>query len=202
MRQGRKGIIMQSAVAMKPIQQITEPQIVAMTAPFDQMNALSESIARRAFEIFQNRGRMEGGDLDDWYRAEAELFHTAHVHLYESDDSLAVSAEVPGFTAEELWISLEPSRLTITGRRATNHKSMRRVLYCDACADRIFRSMGLPVEIDPQNATAALRNGMLELALPKSASARAMEVRRYAIVLAEDGRRWTEPVARLFGTRA
>jgi hypothetical protein len=58
------------------------------------------------------------------------------------------------------------------------------------------------VEIDPQNATVALRNGMLELALPKSASARAMEVRRYAIVLAEDGRRWTEPVARLFGVRA
>jgi len=79
---------------------------------------------------------------------------------------------------------------------------MRRVLYCDVCADRIFRSMGLPVEVDPTKATAALRNGVLELALPKSVSARAMEVRRYAIVLAEDGRRWTEPVARLSGTLA
>ena len=193
---------MQSAVAMKPIQQTAEPEMVAMTAPSEPMNALSESIAHRAFEIFQSRGRTDGGDLEDWYRAEAELFHTAHVHLYESDDSLAVSAEVPGFTAEELSISVEPSRLTITGTRATNHKSMRRVLYCDVCADRIFRSMGLPVEVDPKKATAALRNGVLELALPKSVSARAIEVRRYAIVLAEDGRRWTEPVVWLFGTRA
>jgi HSP20 family molecular chaperone IbpA len=173
-----------------------------MEAPFEQVSALSESIARRAFEIFQSRERTEGGDLDDWFRAEAELFHTAHVHLYESDDALAVSAEVPGFAAEELWISLEPSRLTITGKRTTNHKSMRRVLYCDACADRIFRSMALPMEVDPKKATAALRNGVLELALPKSASARAVEVRRYAIVLAEDGRRWTQPVLRLFGVGA
>jgi HSP20 family molecular chaperone IbpA len=193
---------MQSAVDMKPIQQTTEPQMVAMTAPFEQLNAPSESIARRAFEIFQSRGRTDGWDLEDWYRAEAELFHAAHVHLYESDDALGVSAEVPGFAAEELWISLEPSRLTITGKRTTNHKSMRRVLYCDPCADRIFRSMVLPVEVDPKKATAALKNGVLEIALPKSASARAIEVWRYAIVLAVDERRWMEPVLRLFGARA
>jgi len=62
--------------------------------------------------------------------------------------------------------------------------------------------MALPMEVDPKKATAALRNGVLELALPKSASARAMEVRRYAIVLAEDGRRWTQPVLQLFGVQA
>jgi HSP20 family molecular chaperone IbpA len=78
---------------------------------------------------------------------------------------------------------------------------MRRVLYCDPCADRIFRSMGLPVEVDPKKATAALRNGVLELALPKSASARAMEVRNYSIALAEDIRRWTEPIAQMFKDR-
>jgi HSP20 family protein len=189
---------MQSAVDMKPIQQTTEPQMVPVTAPFEQLNAPSESIARRAFEIFQSRGRTDGWDLEDWYRAEAELFHTAHVHLYESDDALGVSAEVPGFAAEELWISLEPSRLTITGKRTANHKCMRRVLYRDACADRIFRSMGLPVEVDPSRATAALRNGVLELALPKSPSARAMEVRNYSIALAEDIRRWREPIAQMF----
>jgi HSP20 family molecular chaperone IbpA len=193
---------MQSAVAMKPIQQAAEPQMVAVNASLEQMDALSETIARRAFEIFQSRGRADGGDLEDWFRAEAELFHTAHVHVYESDDALAVSAEVPGFAAEELSISVEPCRLTIAGKRASNHKGTRRVLYCDACADRIFRAMGLPVEVDPKKATAALRNGVLELALPKSASARAVEVRSYAIVLAEEGRRWAEPVLRLFGAQA
>jgi HSP20 family molecular chaperone IbpA len=138
---------MQSAVAMKPIQQAAEPQMVAVNASLEQMDALSETIARRAFEIFQSRGRADGGDLEDWFRAEAELFHTAHVHVYESDDALAVSAEVPGFAAEELSISVEPCRLTIAGKRASNHKGTRRVLYCDACADRIFRAMGLPVEV-------------------------------------------------------
>ena len=192
---------MQSAVATKPIQQAAEPQIVAMNAPCEQMNNLCETIAQRAFEIFENRGQTDGRDLEDWFRAEAELLHSAHLHLYESDDGLAVSAEVPGFAAEELSISVEPWRLTITGKRVPNHKGARRVLYCDACADRIFRAMRLPVEVDPTRATAALRNGVLKLALPKSAWTRAMEVRNYSIALAEDLRRWAEPIAQMFEDR-
>jgi hypothetical protein len=58
------------------------------------------------------------------------------------------------------------------------------------------------VEVDPNKATAALRNGVLELALPKSASARAANSRNYAIVLATDSRRWTEAVALVFRFKA
>jgi hypothetical protein len=32
-----------------------------------------EAIARRAYELFQERGREPGRDLDDWLRAEHEL---------------------------------------------------------------------------------------------------------------------------------
>jgi hypothetical protein len=63
---------MQSAVAMKPIQQAAEPQIVAMNAACEQMNNLPETIAQRAFEIFESRGQTDGRDLEDWFRAEAE----------------------------------------------------------------------------------------------------------------------------------
>jgi HSP20 family protein len=193
---------MGAAVAIKPIQKGAEPQLVAVNTTFGEINTLPDTIARRAFEIFQSRGRTDGRDQEDWFRAEAELFHAAHLYLYDSEDALAVSAEVPGFAPEELSISVEPCRLTIAGKRATNHKSRHRVLYCDACADRIFRALGLPVEVDPNKATAALRNGVLELALPKSASARAANSRNYAIVLATDSRRWTESVARLFRFKA
>lgn len=32
-----------------------------------------DAIARRAYELFQERGRAMGGDVDDWLRAEHEL---------------------------------------------------------------------------------------------------------------------------------
>lgn len=32
-----------------------------------------EEIARRAYELFKDRGRVDGHDLDDWLQAEREL---------------------------------------------------------------------------------------------------------------------------------
>ncbi|MGA7929421.1 MAG: DUF2934 domain-containing protein [Candidatus Sulfotelmatobacter sp.] len=34
---------------------------------------LERQIGRRAYEIYEGRGREDGHDLDDWLRAEAEL---------------------------------------------------------------------------------------------------------------------------------
>jgi hypothetical protein len=36
-------------------------------------NAIHDEIARRAYEIFEQRGRVHGHDLDDWLQAEREL---------------------------------------------------------------------------------------------------------------------------------
>jgi hypothetical protein len=35
----------------------------------------SEAIARRAFELYERRGRLDGHDVDDWLAAERELTH-------------------------------------------------------------------------------------------------------------------------------
>jgi hypothetical protein len=38
---------------------------------------LEEEIRRRAYELYEERGREDGRDLDDWLRAEAEVTGTA-----------------------------------------------------------------------------------------------------------------------------
>ena len=141
---------MQTAVVLKPVSQFAEPAFVQTTETLDRMAAVMELIASRAYDIFENRGRQHGDDLADWLRAEEELFHTAHVHLHESNDALSLNAEVAGFSCEDLEVSVEPHRVSITGRRASNGITSRKVIYSDACADRIFRALPLPVEIDPE----------------------------------------------------
>jgi hypothetical protein len=37
----------------------------------------AEEIAKRAYQIYENRGYMEGSDLDDWLQAERELTQQA-----------------------------------------------------------------------------------------------------------------------------
>lgn len=38
-----------------------------------QFSQISDGIARRAFDIFESRGRSPGHELEDWFRAESEL---------------------------------------------------------------------------------------------------------------------------------
>lgn len=46
---------------------------VSAGEPDDEQNLLSELIARRAYEIYEERGRSDGEDMNDWLRAEAEI---------------------------------------------------------------------------------------------------------------------------------
>ncbi len=39
----------------------------------DEQNLLRTLIARRAYEIYEERGRSDGEDVNDWLRAEAEV---------------------------------------------------------------------------------------------------------------------------------
>lgn len=41
-------------------------------APRESHPSLEEEIRHRAFELYEQRGREDGHDLDDWFRAEAE----------------------------------------------------------------------------------------------------------------------------------
>lgn len=41
---------------------------------------LNESIAQRAYSLFEQRGRIRGFDLEDWLRAEREIMLEAAIH--------------------------------------------------------------------------------------------------------------------------
>jgi hypothetical protein len=52
-------------------QQRTEIPSAAITN--ENRNPTAEDIARRAYAIYEERGRSDGADLDDWLQAEREL---------------------------------------------------------------------------------------------------------------------------------
>ena len=41
--------------------------------PVREVTVTGDEIAHRAYELYLSRGREDGGDLDDWLRAEREL---------------------------------------------------------------------------------------------------------------------------------
>jgi len=148
----------------------------------ERMNSLYDRIARRAFEIFDGDGRPHGRDLAHWFQAEGEFLHPLHIEVSESPEALTVRAEVPGFKAEELKINVEPHRVTITGERETKEESKtKKTIYSETCSDQILRVVDLPAEVEVEKAKATLKDGMLELDMPKTAAAKTVKIEPKAV---------------------
>jgi HSP20 family protein len=144
---------------------------VSMDNFFDRIQNIYTAIARRAYEIFDHDGRGFGRDLEHWLRAESEMFHPLHFVMKESDKALTIRAEVPGFAAKDLEVSVEPRRLAISGKRETKEERAKgAAVYREQCSDQIFRVLDLPADVDPTKTTAKLKDGILELEIPKAAS--------------------------------
>jgi len=167
---------MSEAIAVKRAE---EPAAITRAKPGDlisRMDEIFDSISRRAFDLFESNGRLLGRELDDWLRAEREVLQTVRINLSESDESLEVKAEVPGFTEKELEINVEPRRLTIAGKRESKKEEKKgKTVYAEETSDQILRVVNLPADIDPEKVTATLKNGVLELAMPKTSRARKIQ---------------------------
>jgi HSP20 family protein len=167
----------QTATALQPAKPPVPVKQSATNDTFDQTQQTYDSVARRAFEIFDRNGRWTGHELEDWFRAESELLHPVRLEIAESDDNLTVRAEVPGFSAEELEISVEPRKLTIAGKYETQEETRRgRTIYSERCGQEILRVVDLPAEVNSSKVNAILKDGILNIELPKAPHARAVRV--------------------------
>src|SRR5438045_5560813 len=96
--------------------------------------------------------------------------------IHETKDSIVVLAEMPGVSPEGVDISLERRVLTIRGRSAASEPAgYQRVYneYADGDYERVFT---LSENIDRDRIEATLKDGVLQLVLPKRAIAKARKI--------------------------
>lgn len=151
--------------------------LVEFDKMFERMQKAYDAIANRAYQLFEQRGRTPGFDFDDWRKAESELFGSVPVEIDETDTELTLHADVPGFAEKDLSVSVEPGRVLISGRTETKEERKKgKTIYSERRAGEIFRSISLPVEVDANKVTATLKNGSLEITLPKLARKEAARI--------------------------
>lgn len=157
----------------------SQPHVKAakIESSLERMSHLYDTISRRAFELFEKDGRVDGHHLRHWLEAERELLHTVHVRMEETDEEFLVQAELPGFTASDIEVSVEPRRLIITGKRESKQENKQGgTVYTEQCSDEIFRTMELPVDVNIAKVAATVKDGVLTVHLPKSAATRSIGV--------------------------
>ncbi len=146
-----------------------KPIFVEAEKLINRMEEMTRTIAQRAYEFFEERGRRIGNELEDWFRAESELMRYVPTTMTETEQQFTFKAEVPGFKANEIKISAEARQLMIEGEsEQTTEETSEKVVFSERRTNRFCRSFGLSAEIDPSKVTANLKDGVLEIILPKA----------------------------------
>lgn len=144
------------------------PRIVFGEGLADLASKIREAIALRAYELLEARGYAHGHDLDDWFRAEAELVRPVSVDIWQSEQEVVVTAEVPGFRSEEVSIGVELGRVLIWGRPGPKPAASN--AYPTRASIARYHTLELPAKVDPSKATVRLRDDLLKIELPKAVS--------------------------------
>jgi|SRR3989338_1690215 len=90
------------------------------------------------------------------------------IDVYQTPDDIVVQTIVAGIKPEEVDVSISQDSITISGKR----EKMREVAGSDYFYNELYwgsfsRSVLLPQEIDPDEAQATIKNGLLTIHLPK-----------------------------------
>jgi HSP20 family molecular chaperone IbpA len=102
-------------------------------------------------------------------------YDTPDVEIFEDDQALSISADLPGVAPGRLEVSLDDGHLTVIGRveSATNGTP------AESTVGRVYRrrfALADPSRFDTDHVSAVLRQGVLELRLPKTEKAKPRQI--------------------------
>lgn len=89
------------------------------------------------------------------------------IDIYETVDGLVLYADLPGVTTEGLDLQVQDNRLALFGR-VQDDQDGRAVLHEEYKVGDFLRSFILSDEVDHENISARLNNGVLRVELPRT----------------------------------
>ena len=130
--------------------------------PFNLLNQLQRDM-NRLFESSRRGDEETGQLLADWAPA---------VDIKEEPNQFVIHADLPGVEVKDIDITLENGVLTLKGQRALEKKeeseTYRRI---ERVRGTFLRRFSLPEAVDAEKVAAKCKDGVLEVIVPKRASA-------------------------------
>jgi HSP20 family protein len=136
-------------------------------SPLDQLLNLREEI-RQLFEPSVTDGQRTTEFFDGW---------TPAVDLYEDKESLYVKVELPGLKKEGIEVSVHDGMLSISGQRqAAAADTSSQTFRSERFFGRFHRAVALPKPVAVDKITAAYKDGVLTVTLPKTEEAKPKQI--------------------------
>ena len=121
------------------------------------------------FEDFPPRRWMETFEPLSWqWPMGIDFERSFRVDILDRDKELIVRAELPGVEKDDIEVTLAGDRLTIEAEREFEEEETKETFYRHELGyGELRRTMVLPVDIDLKHIEAELKDGILNVVLPK-----------------------------------
>jgi HSP20 family protein len=151
-------------------------------APAKREESLWPTLARlerdveRMFEGFWGRPFSLARDFDRFLGLPA--MREMPVEMYDEKDDLVVKVELPGITKQDLEVSLADNRLTVSAEKKRSTEKTEKGRYLSEVGyGRCVRTVTLPAGVVSDKAKASLKNGLLEIRIPRTEEAKRREIK-------------------------
>ena len=128
--------------------------------PFRELTNVHERLNRLFDEAHAGYGRR-------YSRGPSEEAWKPPVNVYETDESIVLELELPGLERDEIQMEVDDGALTIKGERKAGLGGEERQLRVERNYGAFERAFALPTTVDADAVRASLRNGLLQVVLPK-----------------------------------
>jgi HSP20 family protein len=98
------------------------------------------------------------------------------VDIYETEEQIMLLADMPGVGSDSVDITLEKNILTIRGYVDFQRPEGHDLAYAEYAVGDYERTFALTDEVDRNKIEASVKNGVLQLVLPKSEAVKARKI--------------------------
>jgi HSP20 family protein len=132
-------------------------------SPFEGVESLRHEMDQ-LFESFAGNTQPSGIRQSEWM---------PRVDLLEHENAFVLVADLPGMTQEDINVSVQDNVLTLEGKRTFAHaeNGQGKYQYSERASGTFCRRFMLSTAVNAEKITAAYKNGVLEVHLPKAVEA-------------------------------
>lgn len=134
-------------------------------SPFRDLLRLQHDLDR----LFHTGRPLDARSLPAW---------TPPVDVYEDQEGITLTAELPGLSVEELDVRVENDTLTLKGERKLEREDKREhYRRVERAYGSFSRSFSLPPTVDPERIQAEAKNGVLSVFLPRREESKPRQIK-------------------------
>ncbi|MBX4191776.1 MAG: Hsp20/alpha crystallin family protein [Candidatus Doudnabacteria bacterium] len=137
--------------------------------------ALAEDEEGMENEEIEETNQQPAGNSEEWL---SEYEGQLTIDMYQTKDNVIIKSTIAGVKPEDIDVTIANDMVTVRGERKRDFEASSEDYFYQECYWGSFsRSVVLPVDVDIDNVSADLKDGILTVILPKAAKAKAKKIR-------------------------